>query len=93
MDNSSNANYGLIYLPVDELSIDIPTRIQQIFDCRHNATNDLEKKTNSSIATAFTLDELSEYFNEFIGGIGQPKTVVELLLGHTILSNGLYTRK
>lgn len=51
--------------------------------------------TTVAAPVEFTLDELTPYFTEFVGGVGQPKSVVELLLPYAKLdaAKGVYTKK
>lgn len=41
----------------------------------------------------FTFAELEGYFTDMVGGTGQPKSVVELLLLHATLLDGVYHEK
>lgn len=66
------------------------------FGARPKASTLLQQTAAAASAAGraeFLLEELAPYLAEFVGGTGQPKTVVELLLPYTKLADGMYTRK
>jgi len=82
-------NYGLIYAPVNILSLNVSERIGQLFHLRGKDKGG----GGHTMGCFFLLDELTPYFEEFIGVTGQPKSVVALLLPHTTLLDGQYYLK
>lgn len=86
-------NYGLIYAPVNTLSLDVAERIKQLFDLRSKYAKYVTGGMTSATAkqpTFFLLNELTPYFQEFVE---QPKSIVALLLPYTTLLNDQYYLK
>eukprot|EP01041_Mallomonas_annulata_P001712 gene1712-3314_t len=65
--STSLSSYSYRYLPLEELALDTKSRINQLFNIRPK----------------YSLDEIAPYLNDLIGGPGQPKNAIELLLLHS----------
>ena len=107
-NNTNMINYGLIYTPIEYLSTDPKQRVSQLFNCRSTKctlinpnTNTTSTSTNTNAtntntggtAAHFLYNELECYFDDMVGGTGQPKSAVELLLLHATLLDGIYYEK